>query len=53
MGPSRRRAPDNIRLGVAPLYTTFTEVHEAVARLARAVRDRLYEKYPADRAAIT
>jgi kynureninase len=47
------RAPDNIRLGVAPLYTTFTEVHEAAARLGRAVRDRLYEKYPAQRAAIT
>ena len=24
------RHPDNIRLGVAPLYTTFQEVHEAV-----------------------
>jgi kynureninase len=47
------RRPDNIRLGVAPLYTTFAEVEEAAARLARAVRDRLYEKYPADRAAIT
>jgi kynureninase len=47
------RAPDNIRLGVAPLYTTFAEVDEAVGRLARAVRDRLYEKYPADRPAIT
>jgi kynureninase len=47
------RAPDNIRLGVAPLYTTFAEVDEAVARLARAVRDRLYEKYPAERPTIT
>ena len=27
------RGPDAIRLGVAPLYTTFTEVHDALDRL--------------------
>jgi kynureninase len=27
------RGPDSIRLGVAPLYTTFTEVYDAVDRL--------------------
>jgi len=47
------RYPDNIRFGVVPLYTTFAEIHEAVARLRRVVTDRLYEKYPTDRPAIT
>ena len=27
------RGPDSIRLGVAPLYTRFTEVWDALARL--------------------
>ncbi len=39
------RPPDNIRLGIAPIYTTFTEIHTAVARLAEIVDTRLYEKY--------
>jgi kynureninase len=47
------RYPDNIRFGVVPLYTTFAEIHEAVARLRRVVTDRLYEKYATDRPAIT
>lgn len=47
------RQPDNIRFGIAPLYTTYAEIHEAVARLGRVVRDGLYEKYPAERPAIT
>jgi kynureninase len=47
------RYPDNIRFGVVPLYTTFWEIHEAVERLRRVVTERLYEKYPTDRPAIT
>lgn len=47
------RQPDNIRFGIAPLYTTYGEIHEAVARLGRVVRDRLYEKYPPERLPIT
>jgi kynureninase len=47
------RYPDNLRLGVAPLYTSFGELHEAVARIARVVRDRRYEQYPAERPTIT
>ena len=43
------RRPDNIRLGIAPLYNTFAELHEAVERLRRVVVDRLYERHdPAD-----
>ncbi|HLE44203.1 MAG TPA: aminotransferase class V-fold PLP-dependent enzyme, partial [Methylomirabilota bacterium] len=47
------RGPENIRLGLAPLYTSYAEIHEAVARLRRVVADRLYEKYPTERPAIT
>ena len=47
------RYPDNIRFGLVPLYTTFTEIHEAMLRLRRVVVDRLHEKYPRERLAIT
>jgi kynureninase len=47
------RYPDNLRLGIAPLYTSFADLHEAVARIARVVRDRLYERYPTERPTIT
>jgi kynureninase len=47
------RYPDNLRLGIAPLYTSFADLHEAVTRIARVVRDRRYERYPAERPAIT
>jgi kynureninase len=47
------RHPDNIRFGIAPIYTSFAEIQEAVARLARVVSERRYEKYRAGRAAIT
>jgi kynureninase len=47
------RYPDNLRLGVSPLYTSFTDLHEAVARIARVVRERRYERYPAERPTIT
>jgi kynureninase len=47
------RYPDNIRLGVAPLYTTFAEIHQAVMRLRRVITERLYEKYPTERPEVT
>ena len=39
------RPPDNIRMGIAPLYNSFTDIHHAVARLQLVVEDRLYEQY--------
>ena len=39
------RAPNNIRLGIAPLYTSFRDIHTAVTCLQRIVTERLYEKY--------
>lgn len=40
------RAPDNIRLGIAPLYTSFRDIHSSVMRLQQIVIEKLYEKYP-------
>ena len=47
------REPDNIRLGIAPLYNTFTEIHRALSRLRQIAGQRLYEQYPAERLAVT
>jgi kynureninase len=47
------RRPDNIRLGIAPIYTTFAEIHAAMARLREAVARRLYEHYPVDAPVVT
>ncbi len=47
------RYPDNIRLGIAPIYTSFVDVYEAMARLRRVIEERLYEKYPSERPEVT
>lgn len=47
------RRPDNLRLGIAPLYNTFTEVWTAVTRLETVVNERLYEKYDPIAAKVT
>ncbi|MGD8397354.1 MAG: kynureninase [Anaerolineae bacterium] len=47
------REPDNIRLGLAPLYTTFADVWEAVDRIRRVVKESRYERYPATRQEVT
>lgn len=39
------RAPDNIRLGIAPIYNSYLDLHRAVQRMARAVTERRYEAY--------
>ena len=47
------RHPDNIRLGIAPIYTSFADIHGAVMRLRQIVDQRLYEKYPVEPPAVT
>ena len=41
------RAPDSIRLGVAPLYTTFTEVYDAMQRLRDIASREIPDAAPA------
>ncbi len=47
------RMPDNIRLGVAPLYTNYAELAEAVERVATVIEERRYERYSASGQAVT
>jgi kynureninase len=47
------REPDNIRLGLAPLYTTFADVWHGIDRLRQVVEERSYESYSHERTEIT
>lgn len=47
------RAPDNIRLGLAPIYTTFREIQEGILRFRRVLEERIYERYPVEKLAVT
>ncbi len=47
------RYPDNIRFGIAPLYTTFVDIYSAMARLKQVLDERIYEKYPRERPTVT
>ncbi len=47
------RAPDNIRLGIAPLYTSYTDLYAAAERLRQAVDERIYARYTSQRAIVT
>ena len=47
------REPDNIRFGLAPLYTTFDEIWQAVERTRIVMQEKRYEKYPKQRLTVT
>jgi kynureninase len=47
------REPDNIRLGLSPLYTSFAEVWEAVDRIRRVVEEKRYLRYSEERLPVT
>ncbi len=47
------RPPDTIRLGIAPLYTSYRDIYTAVTRLQKIVIERLYEKYPKEAPLVT
>jgi kynureninase len=47
------RVPDNIRLGIAPLYTSFLDIHRALDRMRIIMEQKLYEQYPDKRAFVT
>jgi kynureninase len=39
------RHPDNIRFGMAPLYTSYEDIHHAVTRMRTVLTGKLYKKY--------
>ena len=47
------REPDNIRLGLAPLYTSFLDVWEAVDRMRRVVEEKRYLAFSTKRLSVT
>lgn len=47
------REPDNIRLGLAPLYTSFAEVWEGIDRIRKTVAEGRQEKFPHQRLVVT
>ena len=47
------RTPDRLRLGFAPLYTTFTEVYHGLARLRDLVAEGQLLHYPETAARVT
>jgi kynureninase len=47
------RAPDNIRLGITPLYTTFAEIHQALDRMRTILEGKIYEAYSDERLIVT
>ena len=47
------REPDNIRLGITPLYTTFTEIHQAIDRIRTIMAEKIHEQYSSERLTVT
>jgi kynureninase len=47
------REPDHIRLGLSPLYTSFTEVWEAVDRIRKVMEEKRFLKYSKKRLPVT
>jgi len=47
------REPDNIRLGITPLYTRFEDIHRAIMQIRDIVSEKLYENYPQTRDQVT
>jgi kynureninase len=47
------RAPDNIRLGIAPLYTSFRDIYRAMDRLKTILEKEIYQDYSKTQLAVT
>jgi kynureninase len=47
------RAPDNIRLGIAPIYTQFADIYRALKRMREIVDGGIYLDYSTDVLAVT
>jgi kynureninase len=47
------RAPDNIRLGISPLYTRYQDIYYVVDRIRQVVEDGLFQQYSRDMPIVT
>lgn len=47
------RAPDNIRLGLAPLYTRFSDIHRALGRMRDIAAEGTHLHYRPDQGQVT
>ena len=47
------REPDNIRLGLSPMYTSFQDVWECVDRIQRVVTEKRHLRFPETRHTVT
>ncbi|MEZ4999154.1 MAG: kynureninase [Bacteroidales bacterium] len=47
------REPDNVRLGITPLYTTYTEIFMAIREIRDIVENKLYLKYSVKKEQVT
>ncbi len=47
------REPDILRLGMAPIYTSFVEVYDAISMLENILANNLYAKYESSRVGIS
>ncbi len=47
------RRPDSLRFGIAPLYTGYREIYEAMDRVRRVVVEGIFEEFPRELPAVT
>ena len=47
------REPDNIRLGLSPLYTSYRDVRRTVSRIQQVITEGTYKKYSRERSGVT
>ena len=47
------RTPDNIRLGITPVYTSFTDIFLAIERLTQIMSEKEYMTYSQEKDAVT
>lgn len=47
------RTPDNLRIGIAPLYNSFADIHAVATRLQTVVEQGVYKKYPSKKPVVT
>lgn len=47
------REPDNLRLGIAPLYTTYVDIWRAMDRIRTVAEQQSYRRFSAERGPVT